>query len=135
MSPQHPSNRHRYITLDTMNYPSEVVCAQRMYSIARGGSPLAESSYSVDEIAHRYGVTPDAVYRGIRLGSPLYPVATRDGNGPRAPLLITCEALEACDARRIEFYMTTPSWFKLDGRDWQKPPLRKSARALLGSAR
>jgi hypothetical protein len=119
-----------------MNYrASEVICAQQMYSIARGGSPLTYPDYTVEEVAHRYRVTRDAVYRGIRRGDPLYPKATRQGNGPKAPLVITRAAMKACDVRRIKFYKTTPSWFKLDGREGQKPPARRSARDLLGFVR
>ena len=114
---------------------SEVVCAQRMHSIARGGSPLSYPDYTVEDIAHRYGVTRDAVYRGIRKGSPLYPTAKREGSGPRAPLIVTRAAMEACDARRVEFYMTTPSWLKLEGLDWVKPPQRRSARTMFGIVR
>jgi len=118
-----------------MNYnASEVKCAQRMMSIARGSYPLRDGDHTVDEVAERYDVTRDAVYRGIRQGSPLYPKAEREGCGPKAWLYITREALEACDANRLEFYKRTPSWLKLAGLDWQKPPPRIAARVLLGDA-
>jgi hypothetical protein len=44
--------------------------------------------------------------------------------------------MEACDKRRIKFYKTTPSWFKLQGLDIEgkKPPKRVAARKLLGPA-
>lgn len=116
-----------------MKRASEVICAERMKSIATGREQPTYDDYSVYEVAVRYGVTPDAVYRGIRSGSPLYPEAQRDGLGPRAPLVVTAASLEACDARRIAFYRTTPSWLKLEGRDREKPPPRRAARALLGT--
>lgn len=116
-----------------MNYAaSEVICAQRMMSISRGGNPLEYEEYTVEEVAQRYGVTRDAVYRGIRKGSPLYPEAEKGGDGPKAWLVISRQALRACDARRIVFYKRTPSWLKLEGQGWVKPPKRISARELLG---
>lgn len=90
--------------------------------------------YTVEEVADRYGVTSDAVYRGIRKRSPLYPLAVKRGKGPKAWLVITGEAVESCDARRIAFYKTTPSWLKLEGLDWVRPPKRVAAIDLLGSA-
>lgn len=114
---------------------SEVICAKHMRSIAAGHDPVEDYDYYVDDVAERYGVTCDTVYRGIRRGSPLYPEAYRREKGPKAVLVITPGALKACDGRRIKFYETTPSWFKLEGRDWDKPPARKSARALLGAVR
>ena len=113
---------------------SEFTCAWRMYRIAQGANPLGFDEYRIDEVADRYGVTPDSVYRGIRKGSPLYPSAFRRGAGPKAWLYVTRAALEACDIRRIAFYKTTPSWLKHDGLDGVKPPKRVSARVLLGPA-
>lgn len=121
--------------LAVMNYrASEVICAQQMLSIAAGRHPLLYDDYSIEEVAHRYAVTRDAVYRGIRKGSPLYPKAVREGAGPKGMLLITRKALEACDKRRMKFYKTTPSWFKLNGLDapGKKLPKRVAAKDLLG---
>lgn len=116
-----------------MNFKaSEVICAQHMLSIAEGRHPLLEDEYLIEDVAHRYGVTRDAVYRGIRKGSPLYPRAVKEGKGPKGWLLITRKAMEACDKRRLKFYKTTPSWQKLKGLDGKKLPKRVSAKALLG---
>lgn len=105
-----------------------------MMSIQRRGARSDYDDYTVEEIAARYGVTRDAVYRGIRKRSPLYPLAVKQGNGTKAWLVITGEAVESCDARRIAFYKTTPSWLKLEGLDWVKPPKRMAANVMLGVA-
>lgn len=114
---------------------SEVVCAERMRSIAAGRIPVDGDDYYVEDVAERYCVTCDTVYRGIRRRSPLYPKAYRRGKGPKAVLVITPAAVKACDGRRIKFYKSTPSWLKLDGKEGQKPPVRRSARELLGAVR
>ena len=83
------------------------------------------------DVAERYDVDRDTVCRGVRRGDPLYPDAVLLGNGCRPRLMVTREALKACDARRIAFYKTTSSWLRLDGLDDVKPPPRLSARVLL----
>lgn len=114
-----------------MTVSSERECANRMYSIAHGSNRLTYSDYQVEEVAERYGVHRDTVYRGIRSGDPMYPDAQRLGNGPKAGIVVLKEDLEACDERRIAFYKTTPSWMLFEGLDFKKPPPRRSARSLL----
>ena len=110
---------------------SERRCAYRMYEIKAGHYRLMEDKYELVDVAERYDVHRDTVYRGVRRGDPLYPDAVLLGNGPRPRLMVMREALKACDTRRIAFYKTTPSWLKLDGLDDVKPPTRLSARMLL----
>ena len=113
------------------NAASERRCAARMYLIMRGGRPLQDEQYNVDELAERYLVHVGTVYRGVRLESPLFPRATRIGTGPRAWLYFTATAIEACDRNRIRFYRTTPSWHDLYGEGASAAPARRSAKALI----
>lgn len=114
-----------------INGGSERKCAQRMHSIDAGCNFLHYDEYEVAEVAERYGVHRDTAYRGIRRHDPMYPDAVPQGNGSKPRLVVSREAIEACDARRIAFYKTTPSWLYLEGLDFMSPPPRRSARALM----
>ena len=116
-----------------MDGGSERECAKRMYDIQLGSIRLTYEDYEVSEVAARYGVHRGTAYRGIRRGAPMYPDAKRIGDGPRPRLIVSRDAVEECDARRIAFYKTTPSWLHLDGLGFKKPPPRRSAQAILGT--
>jgi hypothetical protein len=110
---------------------SERRCAQRMYEIGRGMWRLTQATYTVEEVAMRYAVHRDTAYKGIRSGDPMYPHAVPAGDGPRPRLLVPREEIAKCDRRRIAFYVTTPSWFRLFRELDAVPPPRRSARAIL----
>ena len=114
-----------------MKNASECTCAQRMYEILAGYHQLTYDEYDVSEVAERYGVHRDTVYRGVRRGDPMYPDAVGIGNGVKPRLVVSVEALRASDFRRLAFYKTTPSWQKLIGLEFTKPPPRQSARSVL----
>lgn len=110
---------------------SERRCAERMLLIQRGWYPIDADEWSVDEVADRYQVHRDTVYKGVRAGSPLFPRATRKGSGPKAWLYFSAQAIAACDQNRITFYMTTPSWHELTGQGVKAAPPRRSAQTVL----
>ena len=72
-------------------------CAERMLSIQRGWFPIDDGEWSVDDIADRYQVHRDTVYKGVRSGSPLFPKASRKGTGPKAWLYFAPEDIRECD--------------------------------------
>lgn len=110
---------------------SERRCAERMLSIQRGWFPIDDGEWSVDDIADRYQVHRDTVYKGVRSGSPLFPKASRKGTGPKAWLYFAPEDIRECDQNRIAFYQTTPSWKVLTGQEAKAAPPRRSARDVL----
>lgn len=85
-------------------------CAQRMREIEAGVRPLDQASYDAHEVAERYGVHVNTVYRCMKGNDPLYPYPQPLGIGPRPRLSASKEQVEACDQRRLVFYKTTPSW-------------------------
>ena len=117
--------------MSTEVVPSERRCAHRMHLIMRGRRPLDEGTYTVDEIAERYDVHRDTVYKGIRAGSPLFPRAGRKGAGPKAWLYFTAESIETSDRNRIAFYKTTPSWHGLFGAGASAAPVRRAATQVI----
>ena len=88
-----------------------------------------EDKYEPVDVSERYDVHRDTVNRGVRRSDLLYPDAVLLRNGCKPRLMVTREALKACDTRRIAFYTTTSSWLRLHGLDGVKPPPRLSARA------
>ncbi len=113
------------------NTESERRCAERMLAIQRGWYPIDSDEFSVDEIADRYQVHRDTVYKGVRSGSPLFPKATRKRTGPKAWLYFSSEDVRDCDQNRIAFYQTTPSWKVLTGQEAKAAPPRRSAKEVL----
>jgi hypothetical protein len=105
-----------------------------MLSIQNGWYPIYEIEWSVDDVADRYQVHRDTVYKGVRADSPLFPKATRKGTGPKAWLYFTPEDIRQCDQSRIAFYQTTPSWQVLLGQDAGAAPPRRSAREVVKAA-
>lgn len=116
------------------NPNSEVACALRMREIEIKAKwmTLSKPFYDVHEVAERYYVHVQTVYRGMKAKDPMYPFPETIGNGPRPRLRVSREALEACDQRRIQFYRTTPSW--LPNGHPQRPEkfTRTNARKVLG---
>lgn len=110
---------------------SERRCANRMHQIMRGGFALDEDTYTVDDIAERYDVHRDTVYKGIRAGSPLFPQASRKGPGPKAWLHFTMASIRTSDRNRIAFYKTTPSWHELFGGGASAAPVRRAATKVI----
>lgn len=106
---------------------SERRCAYRMHEIMRGGFALDEDIYTVDDIAERYDVHRDTVYKAIRAGSPLFPQASRKGSGPKAWLHFTTASIQTSDRNRVAFYKTTPSWHDLFGDGASAAPVRRAA--------
>jgi len=112
--------------------PSEVRCVERMMAIERGRLPISDEPYSIDGIADRYSVHRDTVYKAVRSNSPLFPVARREGDGPKAWLYFDRAAIEVCDAARLKFYKTTPSWHARMGDGPGAAPPRLAARVVVG---
>lgn len=110
---------------------SEMRCARHMFLILRGHYPLDQDVYNPDDIAARYGVRPDTVYRAVRAGDPLYPVAYRKGVGPKAWLFFSREAVEKCDRDRLAFYRTTPSWHAKYMANPTPAPPRRAAKVVI----
>lgn len=102
--------------------------------IELGRQPLVKEWYTAFEVAERYEVHFQVVYRGARLGNPLYPVATAKGTGKRPPIEFSREAIEASDRARLLFYKTTPSWQQMTGSDPSSVPPRRSAAAVIAEA-
>lgn len=98
-----------------------------MYSILQGNHAIQDAEYDVTDIAERYCLHRDTVYKGVRAGSPLLPKPHRKGVGPRAWLYFSADAVQTCDRNRIYFYMTTPSWHELFGDGASAAPPRRSA--------
>ena len=107
----------------------------RMHLILQGRFPLDDGEYTVDDVAERYGVHRDTVYKGVRAGAGLYPRTQRKGSGPKAWLYFSRAEIEACDKDRLEFYRTTPSWSELFGAGAAAAPARRSARDLIAAGR
>ena len=110
---------------------SEAQCAYQMSLIGDGYLPLEEEIYYVCDVADRYRVREDTVFKGMRSGDPMYPRSHPLGNGPRPRIAITRKEMKLCDERRLAFYETTPSWIKRFGPSPEVFPPRISARALL----
>jgi len=102
-----------------------------MHLIMQGRRELDGGIYTVDEIAVRYDVHRDTVYKGIRAGNPLFPHAGRKGAGPKAWLHFTTESIETSDRNRIAFYKTTPSWHDLFGAGASAAPVRRAATQVI----
>ena len=117
--------------MSTGAVPSERRCAHRMHLIMRGRRPLDQGIYTVDEIAERYDVHRDTVYKGVRAGSPLFPRPGRKGAGPKAWLHFTAASIETSDRNRIAFYKTTPSWHDLFGAGASAAPMRRAATQVI----
>jgi hypothetical protein len=117
--------------MSTGAVPSERRCAHRMHLIMQGRRELDGGIYTVGEIAERYDVHRDTVYKGIRAGSPLFPQAGRKGAGPKAWLHFTTESIETSDRNRIAFYKRTPSWHDLFGAGASGAPARRAAKQVI----
>jgi len=112
---------------------SEVVCAYRMRQIEQGRLSVQDVPFLIEDIAERYSVRRDTVYKGVKAQNPLFPEAHRKGAGPKAWLHFTPQSIRDCDARRIAFYRTTPSWHRLFGDGpWAAPP-RRSAKDVIAT--
>ena len=83
------------------------------------------------DIAERYHVREDTVFKGIRSGDSMYPRSHPLGSGPRPRIAITREEVAACDERRLAFYKPSPIWIRHYECTMEVFPARKSARALL----
>jgi hypothetical protein len=114
---------------------SERRCAQRMHAIMEGIVPLVDADYNVEEIAERYVVHRDTVYKGVRAGSPLFPKPHRKGTGPKAWLYFSAAAVQESDRNRILFYKTTPSWHEVYGDGATSAPRRCSAADVVAAQR
>lgn len=93
--------------------------------------PLTQAWYTAFEVAERYEVHFQSVYKGARVGHALYPVATAAGKGPRSRIKFSREAIEVCDRARLLFYKTTPSWHEMIESDASLAPPRRSAAAVI----
>lgn len=107
-------------------------CAGRMRAIELGQFRLKLAWYTAFEVAERYEVHFQTVYKGARLGDELYPVATAEGTGKRPRIKFSREAIEACDRARLLFYKTTPSWHEMMRINDPAPP-RRSAAAVIAA--
>jgi len=110
---------------------SEPRCACRMRRIELGKFPLEPRLYTAFEVAERYEVHFQTLYKGARVGHALYPVPTAEGKGPRSRIKFSRAAIEACDQARLLFYKTTPSWHQMMGSDSSLAPPRRSAAAVI----
>ncbi len=115
----------------TGNARSEPRCADQMLRIAQGLAPLMKRDYTVLEVAERYAVHFDTVYKGVRRGDPMYPLAVRSGPGSRSALKFSRSAIQTCDQARIDFYRTTPSGTVLFCGAFAVVPPRRSARIVI----
>ena len=102
-----------------------------MRQIELGQFRLTEAWYRAFEVAERYDVHEQTLYKGARIGHPLYPVATAVGTGKRPRIQFSREAIEACDRDRLLFYKKTPSWYEMMGLDASLAPRRRSAAAVI----
>lgn len=93
--------------------------------------PLTQAWYTALEVAERYEVHFQTLYKGARDGHALYPVATAEGTGVRSRIKFSREAIEACDRARLLFYKKTPSWYEMMGLDASLAPRRRSAAAVI----
>ena len=117
--------------MESPSEPSELRCARHIFGVMRGNYELDQDEYTVDDIAARYGVRTDTVYRAVRAGDPLYPAAHRKGQGPKAWLYFSRAAVAQCDQDRLAFYRTTPSWMRLHGEEAGSAPPRRAARVVI----
>jgi len=117
--------------MESRSESSELRCARHMYWVTRGHFELDQEEYTVDEIATRYGVRADTVYRAVRARDPLYPAAHRKGQGPKAWLYFSRAAVAQCDRDRLAFYETTPSWKRLHGEEAGSAPPRRAAHVVI----
>ena len=120
-------------TLHRRGARSEPRCALRMRQIELGRFLLTEAWYKAFEVAERYDVHEQTLYKGAPVGHPLYPVATAEGTGERPRIMFSREAIEAADRARLLFYKTTPSWHQMMRSDAPAPP-RRSAAAVIAEA-
>lgn len=109
---------------------SDVVCADRMRQIQQGRLPVEDEPYLIDDFAERYQVHRATVYKGVKSESPPFPVAHRMSAGFNARLHFTPQSIRECDARRTQFYKSTPSWNLLFGDGPGTAPLRRAATDL-----
>ena len=121
-------------TLHRRGARSEPRCALRMRQIELGRFPLKEAWYSAIEVAERYDVHDQTLFKGARVGHALYPVATAVGTGRRPRIQFSREAIEACDRARLLFYKTTPSWHDLLKIN-EPAPRRRSAAAVMAAGK
>lgn len=102
-----------------------------MRFIEMGHLPVDINAYSVQDVAERYDVHRDTVYKGIQSESPLFPKPSRINAGPKAWVHFTPEAIIECDQNRIAFYKTTPSWHELYGEGASAAPIRLAAKKVV----
>ena len=119
-------------TLHRRGARSEPRCALRTRQIELGRFLLTEAWYKAFEVAERYDVYEQTLYKGAQVGHPLYPVATAEGTGERPRIKFSREAIEACDRARLLFYKTTPSWHEMMRINEPAPP-RRSAAAVIAA--
>ena len=103
-----------------------------MRHIELGRFLLTEAWYKAFEVAERYDVHEQTLYKGAPVGHPLYPVATAEGTGERPRIKFSREAIEACDWARLLSYKTTPSWHEMMRINEPAPP-RGSAAAVIAA--
>ena len=115
------------ITMYHRGAKSEPRCALRMRQIELRRFPLTQAWYTAFEVAERYEVHFQTLYKGARVGHALYPVATAEGTGDKPRIKFSREAIEACDRARLLFYKTTPSWHEMMRSDVPAPPRRSAA--------
>ena len=110
-----------------------------MRQIELGRFLLKKAWYTAIEVAERYDVHDQTVYKGARLGEALYPVSTAvvtaEGTGERPRILFSREAIEAADRARLLFYKTTPSWHQMMRSDAPAPPRRSAAAVIAETER
>ena len=108
-----------------------------MRMIELGRQTLVKEWYTAFEVADRYEVHFQTVYKGARPGQALYPVATAvvtaKGTGKKPRIMFSREAIEACDRARLLFYKTTPSWHEMMRSNVPAAP-RRSAAAVIAEA-
>ncbi len=114
---------------------SELRCARHMFLVMRGHYELDQDEYTVDDIAIRYGVRADTVYRAVRAGDPLYPAAHRKGQGLKAWLYFSRATVAQCDQDRLAFYKTTPSWKRLHGEEAGSASPRRAAHVVIAESK
>lgn len=110
---------------------SEIRCAVRMYEIFSGRHPQTKETYTVREIAERDDLHRDTVYKSIRAGDPMLPLAQLLRERVRPRLVVRRDAVVTCDQNRLVFYRTTPSWSRNFIVGSPQAPPRRSARVVL----
>ena len=120
------------VVTSTFRARSEPNCAYRMMQIQAGRLPLTQDEYTPADVAERYGVHRDTVYKGVRSGDGMYPMP-RPATGDRPRLAFTKEAVAICDRNRIAVYKRTPSWYSLRGVVKEAPPPLKAKMVWQGN--